>query len=344
MTASRIDRARRGPLALLAAPVAVALLLVATAARAQEPVDDGETLDLASEIVVVPMSVRTAAGRTVVDLAAGDFVVSDNGAPQEIAFFRRDTAPIDAVLLVDTSASTGASLALLEQSATAFAKSLRKEDRFALYTFAEKPIALLEWTSGARSITNTMSGLRSAGNTLLYLSTVAVMRAAFADRPADRRRALVIFTDGLDTGSGIYTPQRVSDEALARDVTIYVVSASRHARRVIDEMVEDKVIEESKLPAYREMQASLAEVEGPLGELAGRTGGRAVFPEGERQLSSAFAEMAEELRSRYVLGFYVPDGAAKGYHAISVRAKREGVVVAARSGYFQGTGGAEARP
>lgn len=323
------------------------LLLLVAGARAQEPVDTGDTFELSSDVVLVPMAVRSTSGRAVTGLTETDFVVTDNGVSQEIAFFRRDTAPIDVALLIDTSASTGASLVLLEQSATAFAKSLRKEDRFTLYTFAEKPIALLGWTNDARAITTRLTGLRAAGNTLLHLSTVAVMRAAFADRPGDRRRALVLFTDGLDTGSGIYTPQTVSDEALGRDVTIYIVSASRHARGVIDEMIEDKRVEELSMPVYREMQEALGKVEGPLTELAERTGGRTVFPTGDRALSSAFAEMAEELRSRYVLGYYIADGAAMGFHTISVRAKRDGLLVFARRGYVHGAGGAggaEARP
>src|SRR5262245_49594921 len=116
----------------------------------QEPADDGDTLELSSAVVLVPMAVRATSGRAVTGLTGADFLVSDNGAPQEIAFFQRDTAPIDAVLLVDTSASTGASLGLLEQAATAFAKNLRNEDQFALYTFAEKPVSLLAWTNNAK--------------------------------------------------------------------------------------------------------------------------------------------------------------------------------------------------
>jgi Ca-activated chloride channel homolog len=320
------------------------IALAAPTVRGQEPADDGETLELASEVVLVPMAVRSTSGRAVADLTAADFVVTDNGAPQEIAFFRRDTAPIDVVMLVDTSSSTGASLELLERSATAFASHLRREDSFALYTFAEKPVSLLAWTNDARAIVNTLTAVRPAGDTMLYLSTISVLRSAFAARPADRRRAVVVFTDGLDTGSGIYTSQRVSDEALARDVTISVVSASRHARGVIDEMIVGKLVEESTWPAYREMQVELGRVEAPLTALAERTGGRAVFPAGDRELSTAFAEMAEELRSRYVLGFYVPATAAAGFHTISVRATRDGVTVYARGGYFHDAGGAEARP
>src|SRR5687768_12170971 len=95
---------RRRP---ILAAIAAAIALAAPSGAAQEPADDDQSVELASEVVVVPLAVRGPSGRAVADLTEADFSVADNGAAQEIAFFRRDTAPIDVALLVDTSASTG---------------------------------------------------------------------------------------------------------------------------------------------------------------------------------------------------------------------------------------------
>src|SRR5438552_3357662 len=81
-----------------------AMCLFATAAAAQDEVQ------LASEVVVVPLAVRATDGSGVSKLTAEDFAISDEGVTPEIAFFQKDVAPADVALLVDTSASTGATL------------------------------------------------------------------------------------------------------------------------------------------------------------------------------------------------------------------------------------------
>ncbi len=318
--------------------VALVVLVPLVAAAGRAGAQDEVRLD--ADVVVVPVSVRGAGGALVDKLTEADFVVSDDRATPEVAFFQRDVAPVDVALLVDTSASTGSTLDVLERAAVDFARHLRRDDAYTLLTFAEKPNVIVPWTSDTKSLKNSLTRTVPAGNTLLNMSAYIALKVMFESRPADRRRALVIFTDGIDTGSGFYDAKRVLDTALAQDVTVYVVSANRLADEAIDRMIADRLVPDSMVGQYRDLQEELRTVETALAATTDSTGGRVLFPTRTVDLSVSFEQVAEELRSRYVLGFYVPEDTAPGYHPITVKVKRPGVTVRARAGYFHDPAGA----
>ncbi len=110
----------------------------------------------------------------------------------------------------------------------------------------------------------------------------------------------------------------------------------RVADQAVTRMLANNEVEESLRPDYEAMQLALRATEGVLTDVAESTGGRVVFPAKDVDLEKAFGEIAEEMRSRYVLGFYAPSGAKNGFHPIAVNAKLPGVTVRARSGYFTG--------
>jgi Ca-activated chloride channel family protein len=323
-----------------AAIVALVLLLV-VAVRGQGPDQD---VQLRSEVVVVPLSIQFGNGRPGAPLTETDFALTDGGVTPEIAFFQRDVAPLDVALLVDTSGSTGATLPVLERAAADFVGHLGKGDAYTLFTFADRPNVVVPWTGDGAAVRDSLVGAKSSGYTLLNMSAFVAIGAAFGGRPPERRRALVLLTDGIDTGSGFYTLQKVADAALARDVTVFVVSVNRLASEAIDTMIAKRLVPETTWDEYRDMQAELREVEPRLGELAVRTGGRVLFPTKSGDLSDAYEQIGEELRSRYVIGFYVPDGAAPGFHPITVTARRPGVTVRARAGYFHDVAPPRATP
>lgn len=318
----------------------VAGLAVLTFVTAPVPVtpaqDTGDEVRLASDVVVVPFTARDARGRLIDGMTEADVSVTVGGEAPDLAFFERDAAPVDALLLLDSSASTGATLGTITASALAFVRQLGKADSYAVMTFADKPEVVVTWTSDAARARTTLATVQSSGNTYLNLSAQVAIRSMFEDRPAGRRRALVILTDGLDLRSGYYTPQRTADEALRRDVAIYVVSVNRLADEAVKRMFARDEIDPSLRADYEEMQVALRAAEGTLVQLAESTGGRVVFPARDVDLGTAFAEIAAEIRSRYVLGFYAPQNTKNGFHPISVKARSSGVTIRARSGYFTG--------
>jgi Ca-activated chloride channel family protein len=298
--------------------------------------DGDDEVRLTSDVVLVPFTARDAKGRLVDSLTQDDVSVTVNGETPELAFFERDASSMDALLLLDTSASTGATLETITASALAFVKQLRKGDSFALMTFAEKPEVVHTWTGDVSSARAALSTVKSSGDTYLNMSAQVAIRSMFADRPTGRRRALVVLTDGLDLKSGYFTPQRTSDVALAHDVTIYVVSVSRVADQAVTRMLANNEVEASLVPDYEAMQLALRATESVLSHVAESTGGRVVFPAKDVDLEKAFGQIAEEMRSRYVLGFYAPADVKNGFHPIVVKARTAGVTIRARSGYFTG--------
>lgn len=298
--------------------------------------DGDDEVRLTSDVVLVPFTARDAKGRLVAGLSRDDVAVTVDGETAELEFFERDAAPIDALLLLDTSASTGATLETITSSALAFVRQLEKEDRFAVMTFAEKPELVQTWTGDVPSLRSALATVKSSGNTYLNLSAQVAIRSMFAGRPANRRRALVVLTDGLDLKRGYYTPQRTADVALAHDVTIYVVSVSRVADQAIFRMLANDEVEASLRPDYEAMQLELRSTESVLTRTAESTGGQVVFPAKDVDLEKAFSQIADEMRSRYVLGFYAPSNVKNGFHEITVKARTAGVHIRARSGYFTG--------
>lgn len=320
-------------MSVAALTLVVALLAGAPLVGAQ---DGDDEVRLSTDVVLVPFTARDARNRLVDRLTQADVRVTDNGSEQEIAFFERDTAPLDVLLMLDTSASTGATLGTITTASFAFLKQLRKGDSAAVMTFTEKPEIVQAWTDDLSAARAALVNVKSSGNTYLNLSAQVAIRSMFSDRPTGRRRALVILTDGLDLKSGYYTPQRTSDVALAHDVTIFVVSVSRVADAAVQRMLANNEVEAALRPDYEAMQRALRDIEATLTRMAETTGGRTVFPMKDADLETSFEQIAEELRSRYLLGFYAPENAKNGFHAIVVTARPPGVAVRARSGYFKG--------
>ncbi len=300
-----------------------------TAAQRQD-----DEVELAGDLVLVPVAVRDAKkGGAVLGLRGSDFALTEDGARQEIAFFNQDTVPVDVVLLVDSSRSVESQLEVIQRAAYEFAKQLRPEDRLSIVAFADRPRVLLDWANDLKATTAALRTLEPAGNTALYGSLVASLRERYESRPQDRRRAMVVLTDGVDTLSSV-TSRAASQEALRRDVTVYSISTGRILDDIIRAAVESGVVPKADREKRRGERDQIRRAEEPLGYLSDSTGGRVLFPHAIQELSKSYAEIASELRSRYLLGYYPPNRAA-GFHAIAVSTARTNARVHARQGYFR---------
>src|SRR4051812_15960155 len=119
------------------------------AQNAQDGADD--TVQLKSDLVVVPVAVRHEKGGTVMDMRQEELSLSEDGIAREISFFNRDTAPVDVVLLVDSSGSVDGVLDVIQAAALSFAKQLRPEDGFSILSFNERPVILLDWSTDLKA-------------------------------------------------------------------------------------------------------------------------------------------------------------------------------------------------
>jgi Ca-activated chloride channel homolog len=322
---------------ILAAPVLAATLLLLPSAApltAQEPRPD-DAIELASNLVLVSASARTADGKVVADLSLSEFAIAEDGAPRKIEVFQRDTAPLDVEILVDTSDSTAGAQEVIRRAVADFVRQLRREDAYLFARFSNKPEVVVAWTNERALAASAARSALPRGDTALWGSMLALLRSGFDGRASERRRAVVVLTDGLDTSSGLVTRDHVVRAAQERNASIFVVSVSRLNHELVEAMLGNPAMTEALRRQYRELQIHLREVETVLDELADSTGGRVLYPRKVGDLSSAYAQIAEQMRTRYLLGYYSPPKSAPGFHAIAVTTTRAGVLLAARRGYMR---------
>jgi VWFA-related protein len=317
------------PLCLLAAlrPTALAQNNAAT-----PPVADDEVVRVDTNLVSFTASVRDRDGRFVTDLRQEDFIVTENGVKQQLSHFAPVEQPFSVVLLLDTSGSTRVRLQDIQDSAIAFVEQLRPHDRVLPITFDNEVITLLpDWTSDRSALRHAIQSAhtgverapsrtvrvkgRDAPVTLRYVSThlyEAVHRAAELLAPVKGRKAIILLTDGFDTGSRV-TFKSTMREAEELGALIYPV-------QYCDCEIRDA----------RDNWSAKWEANNYLESLAGKSGGRFYRAKDMKKIRQAFASIAEELRHTYSLGYYPkPDaeGQAGAARQVKIKVTRPKLVV-----------------
>lgn len=179
-----------------------------------EEVDEGDVVRVDTQLVPVPVVVRDRAGRPITGLRAENFAVYEDGRPQRVATFSTAAAPFEVALLLDTSGSTRAEVALIRRAANAFIEALRPGDRVAVLSFntaAEEGTQTLATVEVQSYLTDNREALRQAienvgasNGTPYYDALERVAKDIFRDPPKAElrgRRALVALTDGVDSSS-----------------------------------------------------------------------------------------------------------------------------------------------
>jgi Ca-activated chloride channel family protein len=266
-------------------------------------------------LVRVVASVKTQAGELVGALGKDDFQILDNGAPQEVAVFERQTDQrLSVALMVDTSGSTAKDLKYETDSAARFLKALlgesNRDDTVALYSFNWQVTQNNNYTHSFTTLTNSLKTLRGEAGTSLY---DAIYLAARDLEDREGRKIMIIVTDGGDTTSSMDLKKALTAAQLA-DAVIYPV--------VVIPITND---------AGRNIGG-----ENALKFMADGTGGRTFLPSLGAEIDRAFSDIIDELRTQYLLGFYprnVPLTKDR-FHKLEIRVKRPELRVSARNGYY----------
>jgi VWFA-related protein len=324
---------RRCATAALAIVVACASSLAAAGTplllqAPQEP-QPKPTFRSAVDLVSVAAVVRDKKGRFARNLRQDDFVVEEAGARRDIIDFRADdNAPIRVALLFDVSGSMRMATRLEDarEAARQVLSSLRLAprtgseppavDEAAVFSFDMNLQSLQPFTADAGAIESALARVAPYGQTSLYDAVAQTARRVVESRPGDpRRRAVIVFTDGLDTSSEL-KPEQVSAIAAEIDVPVYVMTVVSNVDR--------------------EKGSQGEQAEGPLRDLSRATGGELFVTSAPAHESLAARQIVDELRHQYVLAFAASSGA--GWHAMSVKTKGKDLTVRARSGYAAGRG------
>jgi VWFA-related protein len=196
--------------------------LLCLVAQAQDPQDPVETIRIESDLVDLKVSVLGFSPASPVSLLAPkDFVVLEDGTPQEISFFAAADEPFDLVLLLDLSGSNSKKLKMIRNSAKRFVEATRSTDRIAIVTFTNQPAIYSTFTLDRRELKKSISEMDDAyGGTNFWDSLEYVIKDLIPKAGNSRRSAVVVMTDGVDNalpdveGAG----SRVSFEKLLSDV------------------------------------------------------------------------------------------------------------------------------
>jgi hypothetical protein len=401
-----------------------------------DPTQDIETLKIDTNLVTVPVIASSRTGGYIGDLGKDEFKLSEDGVPQEIAFFATVNAPFHVVLLLDTSDSTQEKLGKIQQAAIAFLSQLGSKDKVKVISFDGELHDWNDFTSDKVTLRSSIEQTRSGHDTRVY---DAVQMALDALRPIQQRKAIVIFTDGMDWHSESSTYESTLHDVDESGVIVYPIrfdtraETERLARKqqqetngsqlptsdIIrqppngttpttfpsDEPFPTKGIPRSPLPipppsvifgrgnqnppigsptdpgAGTESGTGRTGPRDPnrrtgtndpvmgrdpdptnngrtndsistmldhlysmaddfLKELAARSGGQLYRADTVSVLPQAFAAIAAELRTQYLLGYYPTNREHDGaYRKIQVKTSRKDIAIRARPGYRAKTGG-----
>ena len=318
---------------------------------------EDEVVKVETNLVTMPVSVIDRDGRFISGLGQKDFKIFENNVEQKVDYFQSVEQPFTVVLMIDVSPSTAFQIDEIHQGAIAFVNQLRPEDKVMIVAFDDMVRVLCRPTNNRRVLYSAITQAQFGDGTSLYEAVDHVVNRELANIPG--RKAVVIFTDGVDT-----TSQRATFESNVADVeevdalfypirynTQRTYGAARggggggyppRRRGRMDDWIG--IILGGQIP----MGGGGGGGGGPLGSrpedyatglryletLAANTGGRKYEADSITNLDAAFAGIAEELRRQYSLGYYPNKAGEPGERRrINVRVTRPNVIVKAKNTY-----------
>jgi VWFA-related protein len=313
------------------------------------------TLHVDVSLVEVNVSVLDSDGRPRTALSKDDFVVYDDGVPQEIAAFSPIETPYSMLLLLDRSGSTREATPLLIAAINGFVNDLRAQDRYMVASFAEYVKTLVDWRTRSLSPLSAVPP-EASGFTDFYgaLKEVAIQLEGMSGR-----RGAIVLTDGAHTG---VCPRRRACENESQLIgaipTKTVTLNGTQVRRLVDSADDRgfqsvlRAIRKSGVPFYFvAVDTDLnpwgyfsptdlvdkQQLRSRMEELADVSGGKIAFPRRPENLAALYSDIAHDMGTAYSLGWYPSSrsGRVGGYRKIEVRARSGFLTVQqSRQGYY----------
>ena len=308
------------------------IAILSFAQQGSQPPDDlGAPIKVEVNVVNVLCTVRDGKGRLIPNLEKSDFDLREDGRPQSIMYFTRETKlPLTLGLLVDSSVSQGNLIADERSAAAAFFQQvLGKQDAAFLMSFDVNVDLLQDLTSSVNFLKRALGEIRingggagmsgpfpsstSGGGTHLYdavyLASTEVLQKEVG------RKAVILITDGQDQGSKLSRQEAIRSTQKG-DTIVYGI------------LFVDRAF-------YGGFGGFGYSGESVLKEMSEETGGRVFRAKNDKELNDAFSQISNELRNQYNLGYTPTNGTRDGsYRKLDVRMNRGGLRVQARKGYY----------
>ena len=304
-------------------PAVLGLMLAATLsdAPASGAAQDQVTFRGGVDLVTATVAVRDRNGRVVRDLKQTDFEIIDDGVVRPIKTFEAGESPISLGVLLDISGSmsVGGNMDRARNAVNVAMAALRTgSDEAALFTFDSQLREIVEFTSEVERVRRVKLEGKPWGKTSLY-DAVAEMARIVATRK-NRHRAVFVISDGVDTGSKLKAPE-VSAIASSIDVPVYLLTVVNP----VDHAGGEFGVAQS---------ANRAAETATLADLARWTGGDMRIASTSEHAATAIIDLFLELRHQYLISF--EPGEREGWHPLEIRARKNDLIVRARSGYIAG--------
>jgi Ca-activated chloride channel family protein len=270
--------------------------------------NDDEIINVDSSVVVLNATITDVNGKPITGLKQTQFKVFENGQEQKVDFFEAEKTPFAAVILIDTSGSMEGSVSIARSAAINFLDGLRADDMTAIYNFDSR-IALVQDFSNSRDVSEKVFDLKAAGMTIL---NDAIYKAALElSKRSEKRKAIIVLSDGADTKSG-RSADKALKAAIAANSTIYTIDMSS-----INMGGKDRFQSQAALKNFAE-----------------KSGGIFVPAPGGVAMREAFKNIVEELGVQYTLG-YQPTNVKKDgkWRAIEIRVAKPNLTIRTRKGY-----------
>jgi Ca-activated chloride channel homolog len=322
--------------------VLVVALLVWTAGVRAQTVDQDDVVRVESDITNLPFTVTDKERRFITTLRAEDVRVLEDGVPQTLFTFQRETdRPLAIAFLIDVSASQETTLpdekaaarlfienvirsnrdqvAILPFTGLAYLEQDLTRDLLSVYRVLQRvEVAAPAYFGSGRPLTGIVTGpglpaTPPEGSTAIWDAVALTANKVLTKSLGQRRRAIILLTDGIDTTSRLSLKDAVNS-ALAAETVVYSIGIGNNKLEGV----------------YHD----------PLKDIAERTGGRAFFPDKKFDLNAAFAEIERELRTQYLIAYSSSNKNRDGaYRKITVEItnpdlRKQNLRLRHRPGYF----------
>ncbi|MBA2502416.1 MAG: VWA domain-containing protein [Pyrinomonadaceae bacterium] len=311
--------------------------------------DDDDVVRVETDLTNTLFTAVDKNRRFVTNLQQSDVRVVEDGVPQEIFTFSRQTdLPLSLAIILDRSASQQYTLPEQKNAARAFLDSVVRpgKDETAVISFTglveleqdltgstarvRQAIDRVEYVPPSGIVNNQQVGTpptsdtnqRLAGSTAVWDAVWLASKDVLTQSPERTRRAIILLTDGDDRDSQVELKDAV-EESIKADVVVYSIG--------IGDFINYTGIDEKALRRLSE-----------------RTGGRAFFPENDTELRAAFAQIQDELRSQYLVAYSSTNKSRNGQYrqvkleVVNPELRKQNLRLTYRPGYFARSGGAAA--
>jgi Ca-activated chloride channel homolog len=327
-----------------------------------EEVGEGDVVRVSTSLVSVPVSVMDRAGKYVPNLQQRDFRIFEDGVEQQVAYFASVEKPFTVALVIDTSGSTRFKMDEIQDAALAFVDQLRPDDRVMVVSFNDDIKVLAEPTNDRYVLRDAIRRTRPGDGTKLYDALDMVINKRL--NRIQGRKAIVLFTDGVDTTSKRASYQSTVRDAEELDALIYPVQydtyqdmqggggggnwpgggggGRRTGNTAMDILIG--ILGGGGVGmggggggggGMGTSRSDYERADAYLRDLAEKTGARGYRADNMYNMSEAFRLIAEELRRQYSLGYYPKSAAQSGQRRqIRVRVNQPGLIVRARDSYI----------